>query len=403
MAGSTTGLNVFANLPPRVSAFYEKVSLIRRKNTLLAYELCQKKSLPENEGSTVRFWRYAPQSLTTSALTESLDGNFTPADADKLVEEEVLCTPAMWGKWWPFGKLAGLTSIDKGTANKVDVISQQAFESIDYYVQKKMAQSLLRRRADGDNTYQAEGTLTTGSLTVPADTARAEADNYWNGGFITIIDGPGYGQTRQITSFANSGGVFTLASSFDTVKPTPTTASRYRVVVGTGINAAAKITTEIARQIILDLKVNKAIKYENGFYVGILDPFTEYDFLADPLFQKVTAYQDKEMAITNEIGKWAGIRWAYSTRIYRETVAGVEGFDTGAVHVVSVLGKEAFGVVNIGGSKGKRNFDIKIKSPDQLGQPLDHYSTIGWQAFFETTELNPCFGVNVLCGASAQL
>ena len=88
---------------------------------------------------------------------------------------------------------------------------------------------------------------------------------------------------------------------------------------------------------------------------------------------------------------------------YRETVAGVES-TSGAVHVIPILGKEALGVVNLGGMGGaKKNFQIKVKSPEQLGQALDFYSTVGWQAFFTSIVLNGCFGVNILTGASDTL
>lgn len=56
----------------------------------------------------------------------------------------------------------------------------------------------------------ATGTLTTSSATVPADTGRTEANNYWNGSWLMPITGAVVNQPRLIASFANAGGVFTL-------------------------------------------------------------------------------------------------------------------------------------------------------------------------------------------------
>ena len=56
----------------------------------------------------------------------------------------------------------------------------------------------------------ANGTLTTSSATVPADTGRTEADNYWNGSYLMATAGAISFQPRLITGFANAGGVFTL-------------------------------------------------------------------------------------------------------------------------------------------------------------------------------------------------
>ena len=54
------------------------------------------------------------------------------------------------------------------------------------------------------------GTFTTSSATVPADTGRTEANDYWNGCYIVPVAGAILGQPRLITDFANVGGVFTL-------------------------------------------------------------------------------------------------------------------------------------------------------------------------------------------------
>ena len=56
----------------------------------------------------------------------------------------------------------------------------------------------------------ARGTLTTSSATVPADTARTEADNFWNGCWLMTVAGAITDQPRLIVDFANTGGIFTL-------------------------------------------------------------------------------------------------------------------------------------------------------------------------------------------------
>lgn len=56
----------------------------------------------------------------------------------------------------------------------------------------------------------ARGTFTTSSATVPADTGRTEANDYWNGCYLVPMAGAILGQARQIVDFANTGGVFTL-------------------------------------------------------------------------------------------------------------------------------------------------------------------------------------------------
>lgn len=54
------------------------------------------------------------------------------------------------------------------------------------------------------------GTFTTSSATVPADTGRTEANDYWNGCYLVPVAGAIAGEPRLIVDFANAGGVFTL-------------------------------------------------------------------------------------------------------------------------------------------------------------------------------------------------
>ena len=56
----------------------------------------------------------------------------------------------------------------------------------------------------------ARGTFTTSSATVPADTGRTEANDYWNGSLLVPMAGAIVGEPRLIVDFVNAGGVFTL-------------------------------------------------------------------------------------------------------------------------------------------------------------------------------------------------
>lgn len=70
----------------------------------------------------------------------------------------------------------------------------------------------LVERLEGlkQGTILARGTFTTSSATVPADTGRAEANDYWNGCLLVPVAGAIAFEPRLIVDFANAGGVFTL-------------------------------------------------------------------------------------------------------------------------------------------------------------------------------------------------
>lgn len=63
-----------------------------------------------------------------------------------------------------------------------------------------------------ESLVAVKGTFTTSSATVPADTGRTEANDYFNGDLIIPLSGAVVGQARVIADFANAGGVFTLDS-----------------------------------------------------------------------------------------------------------------------------------------------------------------------------------------------
>ena len=63
-----------------------------------------------------------------------------------------------------------------------------------------------------DDMQLEAGTATTGSVTTLADPARLEADDYFNGWTIRIIDGTGVGQSALVTNYTGATGTFEFAA-----------------------------------------------------------------------------------------------------------------------------------------------------------------------------------------------
>lgn len=388
MAVSTT-----STLPPAVQAYYDQRFLLRAKAELAGYQFGQKRELPGGKGKTVYFTRYLPLAKVTTPLDETLTGGLDPATRQSLKTEEISATVSLWGDYVQISKLASITSIDKDVSQKADILGQQAGESIDYYILKKVGQGIMRRRADASATYQVNGTADSGTTTTLVDDALTQADDFWNGGFITITAGTNYGMTRQITDFIAA----TNTLVFDAFPKPIDNTSQYRLVVGTGLTSANVLSTANLRLALRDLKRNKALKAEKGYYICLINPDIEYEFMGDTTWVNAATYKDNVDALyEGEIGKWLGIRFVGASQLLRETVAGVAD-ENGSVHVAMLLGKEAYGVVELEGQQQK----IYIKTPEQLGQPIPMYSTCGWQIGFESVVLNSCFGVGIMCGCSA--
>lgn len=103
----------------------------------------------------------------------------------------------------------------------------------------------LLERVEGlkDALVLVRGTFTTSSATVPADTGRTEANDYWNGCYLIPTAGAIIGEPRQIVDFANAGGVFTLDADIPFTAVPGTVA--YVIVPGPGFIAAAADSTAV--------------------------------------------------------------------------------------------------------------------------------------------------------------
>ncbi|KKN68763.1 hypothetical protein LCGC14_0447830 [marine sediment metagenome] len=80
-----------------------------------------------------------------------------------------------------------------------------------------------------DSMKMESGVATAGSAISLSDSARAnvEADSYFNGWIITIIDGTGVGETATVTGYTSSSGKFDFSALSG--GSTPTTTSQYIV------------------------------------------------------------------------------------------------------------------------------------------------------------------------------
>lgn len=161
-----------------------------------------------------------------------------------------------------------------------------------------------------------------------------------------------------------------------------------------------KLTSTELRMAVRMLKKNKAIPFEDGYFVAIVGPDTTYDLQKDEDFIKVAHYQDKSKIEKGEIGRLFGCRIveAVDAKIFSE--AGAEKIDVAST---VVLGQEAVGVVEIGG-KSMKNGQIIVKPRGSSGtaDPLNQISTIGWKVEgFTTKILQPAWIVRIESGFSA--
>lgn len=169
---------------------------------------------------------------------------------------------------------------------------------------------------------------------------------------------------------------------------------------------AAKLLSNIAatdvmtgaeiRKAVRTLKVNKAQRFDNGYYRGIISSFQAYDLYANTEWlNSISIYTDPTQLKAGIIGKLHGVEFV-ETNNYAVSAAGASGAN---VYQTFVFGKNAYGTVSLDNQPGNRIY-VKTPGPQDTSNPLDIYSTVGWKAFFAVKTLNATWVIQIVTGAT---
>ena len=116
------------------------------------------------------------------------------------------------------------------------------------------------------------------------------------------------------------------------------------------------------------LKKNKAPRIE-GSYVAIIHPSVAEDLRESEAWKEFHKYNDVAPIFKGEIGMLHGCRFVESNeaKIWKEGET--------AVYATLFLGKDAFGILDPEGE----GMEMIVKTKEQIGGPLNQFSTIGYK------------------------
>ncbi len=150
------------------------------------------------------------------------------------------------------------------------------------------------------------------------------------------------------------------------------------------------------RKAVRTLKTNKAQRFENGYYRGIMDVNQSYDLFANTEWlNSISIYTDPTQLKAGIVGKLHGCEFV-------ETNNGLvlaSGSASVNVYNCYVFGKNAYGTVSLENQPGNKIY-VKTPGPQDTSNPLDIFSTVGWKAFFQVKILNPSWIVKVTTAAT---
>lgn len=122
-----------STLSGELISYLEKRFLQRSRAAIVFAEGAQKQSIPANSGKSVTFNRYAPLTVASTPLTESINPTtVTPAGT------QVLATLAQYGNALAVSDLMFVTSIDREAKEKTDLMAQNMAETLDQLVRDEL-------------------------------------------------------------------------------------------------------------------------------------------------------------------------------------------------------------------------------------------------------------------------
>lgn len=169
--------------------FYDKLFLERLQNFQKYNFLAVQKSLPKNSGEVVYFTRMAQLTANRTALTDG-----TIVTGINSTASNVIATAKPYGAFEQVGSLYELTTIDSGLKEHVELMAQNAGESIDLVLGNELALSATVQCGGATFSAQASAiassdTLSVSSIRKAVSTLKKNKAPKWeNGNYRAVVD-----------------------------------------------------------------------------------------------------------------------------------------------------------------------------------------------------------------------
>lgn len=383
---TTTG-----TLTALMKTYYDKLLLeVARPKMVLDQFADKSRDIPRHEGQTVSFQRFVPLEVVTATTNE---GELPP-----YVELEAMRFEATLQKYANAVRITEeveLTALSPVLEAAVKELGENMGQSLNRLYRGALAKFLYPMRVDNSATYGKSCVATAGTTTTLTDaTNLSEAADFWNGGTVVITSGQNKGYSAHIDDFAS--GVITFSPA---LKEACDAGDTFRVVTSTGITSTNVITCSAVERAVALLKYFNAPTYDGKYYIGIISPFVQYDFMQDSAWVNAHHYAQDTALFDGEVGRWGGVRWVEDTDPWLEAAGTIGTYNAnGAVHQTPIFGRHAYAGVGIEGVPDK--LFIKKPGDQDTSNYINAYSMVAWRVYFVPVVLNALFGVTLISGAS---
>lgn len=354
---------------------------------------------PKGRGNVAQFPRLRPIAVITSATSEGSNPSAVALTTDCINVTMAKLTNAV-----QVTKESWQTGIRALSAMVGKKLRKNYNRSVTRNIQQTLSRMGNRSLMDLNPAYQVGGTFTTGSLTVPADTARGEADDFWTGGMLILTSGPAAGAAARITDFANSGGVFTATFAI-----APTTGTTYKAIVTPHISAALPFGTDAFIRAVYALQGYQAEPRQGSMWKCNIDPAMMADMKKDPVFIQSGMFNDTDKLEKGLRGFWfetligldsEGWYEAACTQANGATEMGAYSA-AGPVHTAWFYGDDAFGCVSVEGEgEGPANVEFFNIMEASTGNNTLAFTDHTWATYFASIVPFAPHVHGIMCGTA---
>jgi N4-gp56 family major capsid protein len=163
------------------------------------------------------------------------------------------------------------------------------------------------------------------------------------------------------------------------------------------------------RAAVRTLKKNKAQRFENGLFRGIIGPDTAYDLFGNSEWLDAHRYTTSDAIERGVVGKLHGVEFVETNNQKFDLTAGTSGSPVTAttagvvtVYENFIFGKNAYGIINLA-SITTPTVIVKNPGPNDTSNPLNMFSTVGWKMPFAVKTLNSNWIISIRTGATGGI
>ena len=139
------------------------------------------------------------------------------------------------------------------------------------------------------------------------------------------------------------------------------------------------------RAMVKTLELAKAMRYQDGMYLGKSDPYSKSNLIADTTWVNGKTYSDVKDLYNGEMGELYGVRWLLNINVMSGTEAASTASSTVTRFYTYVHGKDAFGVYDL--EKDKPKLYILPNVVDS-NSPAGRISIVSWAGSYACKLLN---------------